>query len=170
LVVLSACETGLYEIDLNPDEFIGLLGAFTALGAAGVVGTLWPVSDTATPLLMARFYELHMGEGLPSPTALNRAQTWLRAATNLDLQGYARLAAKEGRLDSDHVAEIEEELTEEGLRRSRNNSAIEWTAPHAARTSGEEPTDAAKMAGSTLCASLFLGRVYPHGPVDPVIL
>jgi CHAT domain-containing protein len=101
---------------------------------------------------MARFYELHIGEGLPSPIALSRAQIWLRAATNLDLQGYARLAAKEGRLDSDHVAEIEEELTVERLRPSRNNSAIEWIAPVAARTSGERPTDAAR----------WLARPYAH--------
>ena len=40
LVVLSACETGLFDINRNPDEFIGLPGTFTALGAAGVLGTL----------------------------------------------------------------------------------------------------------------------------------
>ena len=62
LVVLSACETGLYDIDRNPDEFVGLPGTFTALGAAGVLGTLWPVSDAATALLIAKFYDLHMGE------------------------------------------------------------------------------------------------------------
>ena len=53
LVVLSACETGLSEIVRNPDEFIGLPGTFLALGASGVIGTLWPVSDEATSLLMA---------------------------------------------------------------------------------------------------------------------
>ena len=40
LVVLSACETGLYDITNSPDEFIGLPATFTALGAAGVLGTL----------------------------------------------------------------------------------------------------------------------------------
>ncbi len=50
LVVLSACETGLYDIASSPDGFIGLPGTFTALGAAGVLGTLWPVSDAATAL------------------------------------------------------------------------------------------------------------------------
>jgi CHAT domain-containing protein len=39
LVVLSACETGLYDITSSPDEFIGLPATFTALGAAGVLGT-----------------------------------------------------------------------------------------------------------------------------------
>jgi CHAT domain-containing protein len=78
LVVLSACETGLYDISRNPDEFVGLPGTFTALGAAGVLGTLWPVSDAATALLIAKFYDLHMDGRLPPPTALRRAQAWLR--------------------------------------------------------------------------------------------
>jgi CHAT domain-containing protein len=64
-VVLSACETGLYDIGNSPDEFIGLPGTFTALGASAVVGTLWPVSDAATALLMAKFYELYMGKQVP---------------------------------------------------------------------------------------------------------
>ncbi len=98
-------------------------GTFTALGAAGVLGTLWPVSDAATALLIAKFYELHMGQGLPPPTALYRAQAWLREATNADLATYARVAAKQGRLESRHVAEIEQELSEEGLTRSRNRAA-----------------------------------------------
>ena len=46
----------------------------TALGAAGVLGTLWPVSDAATALLMAKFYDLHLEAGLDPPTALNQAQ------------------------------------------------------------------------------------------------
>jgi CHAT domain-containing protein len=130
LVVLSACETGLYDINRNPDEFIGLPGAFVALGAAGVLGTLWPVSDGATALLIGRFYELHMGQGLAPPTALRKAQDWLRRATNVDLQAYARVAASQGRLESRQLREIEQELSEEGLRRSRNNAIIEWDTPY----------------------------------------
>lgn len=67
LVVLSACETGLYDIARNPHEFIGLPGAFAALGAVGVLSKLWPVDDTATALLIARFYGLHMGRRLAPP-------------------------------------------------------------------------------------------------------
>ena len=51
----------MFDIRSNADEFIGLPGAFIALGATGVVGSLWPVSDAATALLMAMVYELHMG-------------------------------------------------------------------------------------------------------------
>jgi CHAT domain-containing protein len=48
LVVLSACETGLYDIDRNPEEFVGLPATFLRIGAAGVVSSLWPVDDLAT--------------------------------------------------------------------------------------------------------------------------
>ena len=129
LVVLSACETGLYDISRNPDEFIGLPGTFTALGAAGVLGTLWPVSDTATALLIAKFYELHLGERVPPPTALRRAQLWLRQASNLDFIAYANAAARQGRLDKYHVAAIAEELSEMGLKRSRKAALVQWVAP-----------------------------------------
>ena len=106
LVVLSACETGLIDITKNPDEFVGLPGAFMALGASGVVGTLWPVSDEATALLIAKFYELHMGARLSPPTALHRAQLWLREATNDDLSTFAKSAAKRSRLKSNYLAQL----------------------------------------------------------------
>src|SRR5262249_26813611 len=93
LVTLSACETGLYDIDRNPDEFIGLPGTFIALGAAGVLSTLWPVDDRATSLLIAKFYELHRGKGLAPAAALQRAQAWLRGATRAELGGYVTAAA-----------------------------------------------------------------------------
>jgi CHAT domain-containing protein/tetratricopeptide (TPR) repeat protein len=136
LVVLSACETGLFEITSNPDEFMGLPGAFTALGAAGVLGTLWPVSDAATALLMAKFYELHMDGRLSPPSALNRAQSWLRQATNTDLEAYAKAAAARGRLDSRQLGEIARDLSAEGLARSRNKSVVQWVGP------GDKPSSA----------------------------
>jgi tetratricopeptide (TPR) repeat protein len=39
LVVLSACETGLYDSRQNADEFVGLPAAFMRLGSAGVRGS-----------------------------------------------------------------------------------------------------------------------------------
>lgn len=126
LVVLSACETGLSEITNNPDEFIGLPGSFMGLGAAGVLGTLWPVSDAATALLMARFYELHVGERMRPATALHRAQSWLRQATNAELTAYVRDAAKADRITSRQAAAIAESLSPEALKRGRNHSTIQW--------------------------------------------
>jgi CHAT domain-containing protein len=104
LVVLSACETGLYDIHYNPDEFSGLPSAFMALGAAGVLSTTWLVDDRATALLAARFYELHLKDGLSPPAALKRAQAWLRETTRSNLIAYARRAAAERRTDSQAVA------------------------------------------------------------------
>jgi CHAT domain-containing protein len=126
LVVLSACETGLYDIDHDPEEFVGLPGAFAALGAAGVLATLWPVSDDATALLMAKFYELHKDLGLPPPTALSRAQAWLREASNEDLTEYATVAMRQGRIERRHLTEIQTSLSAEGLKRSRNRALVQW--------------------------------------------
>jgi CHAT domain-containing protein len=93
LVSLSACETGLYDIRGNSDEFIGMPGIFMALGAAGVLCTLWPVDDRATALLMTRFYDLHLRDGLRPATALKRTQTWLATATARELVTYIEEAA-----------------------------------------------------------------------------
>jgi CHAT domain-containing protein len=113
LVVLSACETGLIDITRNPDEFVGLPGAFMAIGAAGVVGTLWPVSDEATALLMAKFYEFQMTGRLPPSTALYRTQSWLRDATRAELISFAKAAAKRGHLEAGYVAQVERALSGE---------------------------------------------------------
>jgi CHAT domain-containing protein len=93
LVVLSACETGLYDIERNPNEFIGLPATFLQLGAAGVVNTLWQVDDLATALLIARFYELHLKLGLSPPAALKSAQHWLKNSTRGDLVAYMRVSS-----------------------------------------------------------------------------
>ena len=59
----------------SPDEFIGLPATFISLGAAGVLGTLWPVSDAATALLIGKFYELHIENGAESAYGLARRAT-----------------------------------------------------------------------------------------------
>jgi CHAT domain-containing protein len=81
LVTLSACETGLTEFQETPDEFIGLPAAFMRLGAPGVVSTLWAVEDLSTMLLMERFYQRHLQDGLEIAEALRQAQLWLREVT-----------------------------------------------------------------------------------------
>ena len=144
LVVLSACETGLYDIRSSPDEFVGLPGTFIALGAAGVLGTFWPVSDAATALLIARFYELHLGEGLSPPTALRRAQAWLReraARTSRPMRGWRPRAAGSSAAGSSRSSR---DLSADGLRRSRNSALVEWVKPAAAKTKGKKSADAGK--------------------------
>jgi CHAT domain-containing protein len=77
LAVLSACQTGIPGITL-PDEVVGLPAGWLQAGAAGVLASLWPVSDAATVALMTRFYELHLLDGLEPVDALWLAQRWLR--------------------------------------------------------------------------------------------
>jgi CHAT domain-containing protein len=107
LVVLSACETGLHEIERTPGEFIGLPGAFMTIGALAVLGTLWAIDDCATSLLTARFYDLHLDEGLAPATALRNAQLWLRFATREELATYVRAAETQGRLSTHHTRQLE---------------------------------------------------------------
>jgi CHAT domain-containing protein len=96
----------LYDISSNPDEFVGLRSTFMQLGAAGVLATLWQVDDLATSLLLAKFYDLHLGSGLAPPTALRQAQQWLRTASKDELIVYARST----RLDPARLAELESEI------------------------------------------------------------
>ena len=150
LVVLSACETGLSDINRNPDEFIGLPGTFTALGAAGVLGSLWPVADTATALLVAKFYDLHMVVRLAPPAALRHAQLWLRNAISASLITYARNAARQGRLDGAQVAAIEEDLSADGLRRARKAPPLVLPAPSPATGAREKASQKASPGANSL--------------------
>jgi CHAT domain-containing protein len=50
-------------------------------GRCPTVPAVNPGSIT-TALLMARFYEYWLADGLPAPEALRRAQLWLRDTTN----------------------------------------------------------------------------------------
>jgi CHAT domain-containing protein len=87
LVVLSACQTGLTDFRELPDEVIGLPAGFLEAGAAGVVGSLWPVDDRSTALLMGDFHRRVLaGEG--AAEALRAAQRWLRGATRAELGAY----------------------------------------------------------------------------------
>jgi hypothetical protein len=83
LVVLSACETGLGK-DGSGEGLLGFAQAFLQKKARSVVLSRWKVDDTATALLMLRFYENLLGKrtGLKKPLgraeALAEAKKWLR--------------------------------------------------------------------------------------------
>ena len=77
LCVLSACQTAIVGTDL-PDEVTGLPTGWLQAGSAGVVASLWPVSDRVTLALMTKFYELHWLDQLQPGDALWLAQRWLR--------------------------------------------------------------------------------------------
>jgi len=85
LVTLSACETGITEFNQSPDEYVGLPAGFLQAGSPAVVSTLWAVNDLSTMLLMERFYQLYLEDGLVLPEALRQAQLWLRDVTAVEL-------------------------------------------------------------------------------------
>jgi CHAT domain-containing protein/Tfp pilus assembly protein PilF len=72
LVVLSACDTALGK-ETGGEGLLGLTRAFLYAGARSVLGTLWGISDTASPLLMERFYR-HLRSGKSRDAALQAAQ------------------------------------------------------------------------------------------------
>lgn len=83
LVTLSACETALGRTG-GGDGLLGFAQAFLAVGARSVCVSLWKVDDSATALLMGRFYQNILGKrpGLDKPVgkaaALAEAKEWLR--------------------------------------------------------------------------------------------
>ncbi len=83
LVTLSACESGLGRY-AGGEGYLGFSQALFVAGARSLVVSLWPVDDTATALLMTRFYENLLGtpektvKPLPKAEALAEAKKWLR--------------------------------------------------------------------------------------------
>jgi len=71
LVTLSACETGLGNLDQG-DELTGLSRAFIFAGSSAVIVSLWSVADYPTSLLMTNFYR-YLKE-YPMQVALSMAQ------------------------------------------------------------------------------------------------
>jgi len=83
LVTLSACESGLGRRG-GGDGLLGFAQAFLMAGSRSVCLTLWQVDDTATALLMDRFYRNLLGKRpdggkpLSKAEALREAKHWLR--------------------------------------------------------------------------------------------
>jgi CHAT domain-containing protein len=98
LVTLSACQTALGKYERG-EGFVGFAQALLLAGSRGVCLSLWKVDDTATALLMQRFYANLLGkrQGLQAPLgkaeALAEAKRWLR---ELPGEEAARLAAALG--------------------------------------------------------------------------
>ncbi len=92
LVTLSACETGLGKKVMG-EGYVGFAHAFLQAGARSLLVSLWKVEDTATSLLMRRFYENwrgeyaderngRTGEPMAKADALQEAKHWLRNYTD----------------------------------------------------------------------------------------
>ena len=77
LVVLSACETGLGDIQGNEGVY-GLQRAFKIAGAKYLIMSLWQVPDKQTSLLMITFYKKWLEDKMSIPDAFHAAQKELR--------------------------------------------------------------------------------------------
>ncbi len=76
LLVLSACQTAEGD-DRTP---LGLAGIAMRSGARAAIGSLWPVDDAATQVLMHRFYDNLRDSGMSKGRALQEAQLELLRA------------------------------------------------------------------------------------------
>ena len=72
MVVLSACETGLGELEAS-EGIISLGRAFTYAGAKSIITTLWSVNDQATSELMISFYQ-YLDQGMSKDEALRQSK------------------------------------------------------------------------------------------------
>jgi CHAT domain-containing protein len=121
-VTLNACQSGQLWAD-GFGNFEGLVSGFLFAGAAQVLGTLWPVADLPSALLMLRFDE-EVRAGCAGPEALRRAADWLRGKDPAGLVNGARVAG----VLAEHVAAVSdapEELKEVW------QAAVDWWWEHA---------------------------------------
>jgi Flp pilus assembly protein TadD len=77
MVTLSACETGLGKQG-GGDGLLGFAQSFLLAGSRSVCLSLWKVDDTATALLMDRFYRNLLEKKMTKAEALHESKNWLK--------------------------------------------------------------------------------------------
>lgn len=85
LVVLSACKTGLGK-EIKGEGLIGLTNGFMYAGSPRVVVSLWNVDDQGTSVLMQKFYQNMLQQGLKPIAALRAAQLQMLTEKNKNLR------------------------------------------------------------------------------------
>ncbi len=81
MVVLSACETGIGELQRG-EGIISLARGFSYAGAKSIITSLWSVNDQQTPELMKSFYA-YLQKGESKDSALRKAKLdYLAKSTN----------------------------------------------------------------------------------------
>lgn len=99
LCYLSACSTGVNEVDALSDEGMHFISAFQMAGFRHVIGTLWSVSDEACLHLAEAFYGGLTKPGLTDQSvceAFHKAVRELRDLQMKGLQGNEELAEVSG--------------------------------------------------------------------------
>lgn len=78
LVCLTACESGVVDTRVAPDEFHGLPPEFLAAGVSAVMATLWMVDRNVATDVANRFFSSHL-QGATPAEALQAAQHAFRS-------------------------------------------------------------------------------------------
>ena len=142
LVTLSACETALGR-DAGGEGFVGFTQALLMSGVRSVCLSLWKVDDTATALLMQRFYANLLGRrtgltaAMPKAEALREAKTWLRGLRRAEV--LALTAKLSGRVERAKGAKVR--------RRTSSPPPFPLTATTTGRTSAPHFWAAFVLAG-----------------------
>lgn len=110
LATLSACETGMIGTQL-PDEFVNFSSGLLQAGCAGVVASLWSLSNNVSSMfLMIRFYEFWRQKNLEPPEALCQAQIWVRDSSNAEKWAYLEQSIEDTELSSKTFKRFKKEI------------------------------------------------------------
>jgi CHAT domain-containing protein len=132
LIILSACETGMIDINSISDEYIGLPSGFLFAGSPSVVSSLWTVNDLSTSFLMIKLYEILFDENqqVSVPVALKTAQNWLQNLTIEELDKF--LEQYQPQMDK-HLALLQPEqrpLYKESLKQIKQRKPHPFISPY----------------------------------------
>ena len=132
LITLSACETGLIDLNSISDEYIGLPSGFLFAGSPSVVSSLWTVNDLSTSFLMIKLYEILFDENqqVSVPVALKTAQNWLQNLTIEELDKF--LEQYQPQMDK-HLALLQPEqrpLYKESLKQIKQRKPHPFISPY----------------------------------------